>query len=224
MPAPRSTCATFKQHSSNEHGNCAAACCTILTIKQSDRYRRLLSRSRENVAKRYVFAVCLLGMPREESDVELLIAENQDDSFRIPEIQRSRLLITSRRFVSCPFDTVSVRLNSAFLHDAIALAEHDDAGLPVLDLMFGDIGEAHDGEDVTSFSLEGSRAVEDDLARTGIAGDGVGLEAISVCHIAAQDALVRYEPAFLHQVGGDGQAAFVLQIAICDCGAVNLRF
>ena len=168
--------------------------------------------------------VCLLGMPREESDVELLIAENQDDSFRIPEIQRSRLLITSRRFISCPFDTVSVRLNSAFLHDAIALAEHDDAGLPVLDLMFGDVGEAHDGEDVTSFSLEGSRAVEDDLARTGIAGDGVGLEAISVCHIAAQDALVRYEPAFLHQVGGDGQAAFVLQIAICDCGAVNLRF
>jgi hypothetical protein len=34
--------------------------------------------------------------------------------------------------------------------------------------MFGDVGEAHDGEDVTSFSLEGSRAVEDDLARTGI--------------------------------------------------------
>jgi len=132
--------------------------------------------------------------------------------------------MTSRRFVSCPFDTVSVRLNSAFLHDAIALAEHDDAGLPVLDLMFGDVGEAHDGEDVPSFSLEGSRAVEDDLARTGIAGDGVGLKAISVCHIAAQDALVRYEPAFLHQVGGDGQAAFVLQIAICDCGAVNLRF
>ena len=77
-------------------------------------------------------------------------------------------MITSRRFVSCPFDTVSVRLDSAFLHDAIALAEHDDAGLPVLDLMFGDVGEAHDGEDVTSFSLEGSRAVEDDLARTGI--------------------------------------------------------
>ena len=43
-------------------------------------------------------------------------------------------------------------------------------GLPVLDLMFGDVGEAHDGEDVTCFSLEGSRAVEDDLARTGIAG------------------------------------------------------
>jgi len=34
--------------------------------------------------------------------------------------------------------------------------------------MFGDEGEAHDGEDVTSFSLERSCAVEDDLARTGI--------------------------------------------------------
>src|SRR6266404_6424525 len=117
-------------------------------------------------------------------------AENQDDFLRTPDIQTSRFVITSRRFISCPFNTVSVRLNSAFLHDAIALAEHDDAGLPVLDLMFGDMGEAHDGKDVTSFSLEGSRAVEDDLARTGISWDGVGLEAISVCLIAAQDALV----------------------------------
>src|SRR5216684_1655437 len=131
-------------------------------------------------------------------------------------------LASDRRQYAINSSAVSVF--SAFVHDAIALAEHDDAGLPVLDLMFGDVGEAHDGEGVPSFSLEGSRAVEDDLARTGIAGDGVGLEAISVCHIAAQDALVRYEPAFLHQVGGDGQAAFVLQIAICDCGAVNLRF
>ena len=46
-----------------------------------------------------------------------------------------------------------------FVRDAIALAEHDDAGLPVFDLMFGDVGEAHNGEDVTSFSLEVSRAV-----------------------------------------------------------------
>src|SRR6266404_6584818 len=105
-------------------------------------------------------------------------AENQDDFFRTPDIQTSRFVMTSRRFGSCPFDTVSVRLNSAFLHDAIALAEHDDAGLPMLDLMFGNVGEAHDGEDVTFFSLERSRAVEDDLARTGIPGDGVGLEAI----------------------------------------------
>ena len=96
-----------------------------------------------------------------------MLAGNQHDSFRIPEIQISRFVITSRRFGSCPVDTVSVRLNSALLHDPIALAEHDDARLPALHLMFGDVGEAHDGEDVTSFSLEGSRAVEDDLARTG---------------------------------------------------------
>jgi hypothetical protein len=44
-------------------------------------------------------AVCLLGMPREESDVEALIAEHHDDFFRIPEIQTSRLVMTSRRFV-----------------------------------------------------------------------------------------------------------------------------
>jgi len=51
---------------------------------------------------------------------------------------------------SRPFE-ISVQLNSAFLYDAIALAEHDDAGLPVLDLTLGDVGEAHDSEDVTSF-------------------------------------------------------------------------
>ena len=75
-------------------------------------------------------------------------------------------LASDRRQYAINSSAVSVF--SAFLHDAIALAEHDDAGRPVLDLMFGDVGEAHDGEDVTSFSLEGSRAVEDDLARTGI--------------------------------------------------------
>jgi hypothetical protein len=131
-------------------------------------------------------------------------------------------------FAGCAFhnprNSASDRLNSAFLYDAIALAEHDDAGLPVLDLMFGDVGKAHDGKDVPSLSLEGSRAVKDDLARTGIAADGVGLKAISVCHIATQNALEWYEPAFLHQVGGDSQAAFVFQIAVCDSGAVNLRF
>ena len=64
-------------------------------------------------------------------------AENQDDFFRIPQIHTRRLLITSRRFVSCRFDRVSVRLNSAFLHDAIALAEHDDAGLQCRTLCLG---------------------------------------------------------------------------------------
>ena len=54
---------------------------------------------------------------------------------------------------SCRFEQFQLRLNSALVHDAIALAEHDDARFPVLDLMFGDVGEAHDGEDVTSFSL-----------------------------------------------------------------------
>src|SRR4051812_41490439 len=36
------------------------------------------------------------------------------DFFRTPDIQTSRFVITSRRFGSCPFDTVSLRLNSAF--------------------------------------------------------------------------------------------------------------
>ena len=62
---------------------------------------RLFCRSRDNVAKRCVFAGMPVGMLREESDVEALIAENQDDFFRMPDIQTSRFVITSRRFVSC---------------------------------------------------------------------------------------------------------------------------
>ena len=72
-----------------------------------------------------------------KSDVEALIAENQDGLSRTPEIQTSRFVMTSRRFVSRRFDRVSVRLNSAFLHDAIALAKHDDAGLQCLTLCLG---------------------------------------------------------------------------------------
>ena len=94
----------------------------------------------------------------------------QSLKFRIRSVSKSWTFNRWQQSVRAHFEAVSLRLNSAFLHDAIALAEHDDAGLPVFDLMFGDVGEAHDGEDVTCFSLEGSRAVEDDLARTGIAG------------------------------------------------------
>jgi hypothetical protein len=62
---------------------------------------RLFCRSRDNVAKRCVFAGMPVGMLREESDVEALIAENQDDFFRMQEIQTSRLVMTSRRLISC---------------------------------------------------------------------------------------------------------------------------
>ena len=62
---------------------------------------RLFCRSRDNVAKRCVFAGMPVGMLREESDVEALIAENQDDFFRMPEIQTSRLVMTSRLLISC---------------------------------------------------------------------------------------------------------------------------
>ena len=56
------------------------------------------------------------------------------------------------------------------------------------------------------------------IVRLAGVGQGAAQRELSawVDHIAAQDALVRYKPAFLHQVGSDGQAAFVLQIAICD--------
>ncbi len=62
------------------------------------------------------------------------------------------------------------------------------------------------------------------MAGTWIPGNCVRFEAVSVCRIAAEYPLVWYKSAFRHQVGGDGQTAFVLEIAICNNGTVNLRF
>ena len=95
--------------------------------------------------------------------------------------------------------------------------------LPAFDHSAANLRETHDGKQVALLSLERSGPIENDLAGTWIAGNGVGLEAISVYHIAAQDALIRNEPTFLHEVQGDGQTAFVADIATGNRGSVDLR-
>lgn len=108
--------------------------------------------------------------------------------------------------------------------DAVVLAEDDNLRLPLGRLLFADGGKAHDGEAVASFAEVRGGAVQDNLTRAGFAGDDVGFKPVAVGRVAAQDALVGPQTGSLHQIRRDGQAAFVIHVAVGDGGAVNLRF
>ena len=54
-------------------------------------------------------------------------------------------------FVGELFSCFGMGVHSAFVHNAIALAEHDDAGLPPLDPSFADMGETHNRKQVALF-------------------------------------------------------------------------
>jgi len=84
--------------------------------------------------------------------------------------------------------------------------------------------QAHDGEDVTCFPWKAAAPFGTICPNRDRRGWRRSQSDFRLPYCSPQMPLVSYEPAFLHQVGRDGQAAFVLQIAICDCGAVNLRF
>ncbi len=85
-------------------------------------------------------------------------------------------------------------------------------------------GEAHDREPVADRAQMRHRAVQLDRARATRAGDDVGFPAVAVGQVAAQDALVGEQPGLLHQILGDGQAAFVVQRRARNRGAVEFRF
>jgi len=114
-------------------------------------------------------------------------------------------------------------LNSSRADDAVAPAEHDDTRFPPFDHSAANLRETHDGKQVALLSLERSGPIEHDLAGAWIAGNGVRFEPISVCHIAAHDPLVGNESTFLHQIQGDGQTAFVANIATRNRGSMDLR-
>ena len=64
-------------------------------------------------------------------------------------------------------------------------------------------------------------SIEDHLSVTPFAGDGVGLEAIAVGEVAANDTFVREKVHLVHQVGIDGETALVLDVCIGDQRAMN---
>src|ERR1017187_8300367 len=108
-------------------------------------------------------------------------------------------------------------------NDHVVFAQHDHLWLPGFGLRSIHRGEAHDGEPVARFSEPGGGAVEDDLAGAGFGGDRVGLKALTVRHVAAEDSLVRQQTDFVHEVPGYAQAAFIVHVAPRYPRAVDLR-
>src|SRR5439155_11337996 len=106
----------------------------------------------------------------------------------------------------------SGRLNAAFTYHSVLFAEHKDLGLPAFRLRFVHPGIAHDCETVARFAQMGCSPVEDDGSRATFAGYAVSLEALAVGQIAAKNALVGMEPCPRHQLGIDGQAAFIFHV------------
>ena len=67
-------------------------------------------------------------------------------------------------------------------------------------------------------------AIQFDRARASRPGNGVGLEALTVCHVAAEDSLILMHSHPIHQIQIDREAAFIIHAASGDRGAMNLRF
>src|SRR6185436_4149121 len=67
-------------------------------------------------------------------------------------------------------------------------------------------------------------AVDDDLALTPRAGDGVGGEALAVGAVVDFDPLPGNEVRRFHEQGIDGDRSLVVEVGVRHRGAVNLRF
>jgi hypothetical protein len=107
------------------------------------------------------------------------------------------------------------------IEDGIFFVEHDDAREPIVS--FGEVeeDEAHDDESIAYFAEVRCSAVEDDGAAAMGAWDSVGFEAMTVGEVAAEDAFVGEEADAFHEVGGDGEAALVIEAGGGDFSAVD---
>ena len=92
----------------------------------------------------------------------------------------------------------------SLLFDGVVFAKDDDAGLVVGAGFLVEQAEGHDSQPVTRLAKVRRGSIEDHLAVTPFAWDGVGLEAIAVGEVAANDTFVREKVHLVHQVGIDG--------------------
>src|SRR2546425_9293570 len=83
--------------------------------------------------------------------------------------------------------------------------------------------ETHDRDAVANFSEMRSGAVEFDDSALCIAVDCIGLEPLTVAQVANENFFVGNQANELSQIGGNREAAFVLQARAGDSRAVNFR-
>src|SRR4051812_48073962 len=103
-------------------------------------------------------------------------------------------------------DGVDLELNTAFVKNGVVWTQNDDLGLPFPRQSGLNGGVAHDRDTIASFAQMGRGAVEHDLAGAMRPGNGVGLKALAIGQVAAEDLLKRVKAYSLHQIRGDREA------------------
>lgn len=104
--------------------------------------------------------------------------------------------------------------------DLVALVEQDAFGRDLL----GVEGEGHDGDDLTGADEVSGGTVDDDVSRLRLAGDDVGLQARTTGDAGDEYFFADPKIDSFHQVGGNGDAAFVIDIGIGDAGTMDFGF
>src|SRR5207248_7104552 len=84
--------------------------------------------------------------------------------------------------------------------------------------------ETHDRDAVVNFSEVGSGSVEFDDSALCFSVDCIGLEPLAVAQVADENFFVGNQPNEFSQIGGNREAAFVIQTSAGDSSAVNFRF
>lgn len=90
--------------------------------------------------------------------------------------------------------------------------------------LLGVEGEGHDGDDLAGADEVGGGSVDDDVTGFGFAGDNVGFESSTAGDAGDENFFADPEVNGLHEVGGNGDAAFVIDVGIGDSGAVDFGF
>src|SRR5437763_9047427 len=112
---------------------------------------------------------------------------------------------------------------SPFVDDPVLFPQYNHARFPAPGSGGVHFCEGHDGQPVTDPGQVRHCAVQFNGTRAPFARDGVGFEALSVCEVAAQDALVGQQADLVHQVLRDREAAFVIEARAGHLRAMNLR-
>ena len=116
-----------------------------------------------------------------------------------------------------PFET---NLLHRLIHDRVVLVEQQALGFHRL------IGLApgHDGDAVARVDEVGGCAIDDDLARAFGSRDHVGFQAGSIGDGGDENFFSVPEIGRAHEIGGNRDAAFIMNIGIGHVGSVELGF
>ena len=100
----------------------------------------------------------------------------------------------------------------------------DNLGLELAALFGGDDGIGHDDDDVAHLDLACRSTVQADGTAAALAGDGIGVQSLTVVNVYDLDALALDDAGGIQEVLVDGDAANVVEVSIGHRHTVNLGF